>query len=68
MQVLRVVAKLWLSNLITVEIDPAEDSKSFSKAPGYCHCVRAFFIYFFVYLFSFGVNKFLLTTVNKNFL
>ena len=43
-----------------------EESKSFSKAPGYCHWVLVIFIYLFVYLFIFSVSKFILTTVNNN--
>ena len=45
-----------------------EENKSFSKAPGYYHWVFVIFIDLFVYLFIFSLNKFLLTTLNKNLL
>ena len=50
-----------------------EKPKSFSKAPGYYDWVRVIFIYSFLYLYIFSVNKFLkkflvlITTVNKTF-
>ena len=44
-----------------------EESKSFSKAPGYYHSVLVIFIYLFVYLFIFSLNKFFSTTVNRTF-
>ena len=47
---------------------PVKESKNFSKAPGYYHWVLVIFIYLYVDLFIFSVNKFLLTTVNKKFL
>ena len=47
---------------------PVEESKSFSKAPGYYHWVLVIFIYSFVYSWIFSVNNFFLTAVNKNFL
>ena len=47
---------------------PVKESKNFSKAPGCYHWVLVIFIYLFVDLFIFSVNKFLLTTVNKKFL
>ena len=42
-----------------------EESKSFSKAPVYCHWVFVIFICLFLCLFIFSVNKFLSTTVIK---
>ena len=40
--------------------DPVEESKSFSKAPGYYHWVLVIFIfiYLFLFLFIFSVNNF----------
>ena len=63
------MAKLWLLDLNYLQ-GPVEVSKSFSKAPGYNHWVLVIFILIclFIHLFNFSVNKFLLTTVNKNFL
>ena len=43
------------------------ESQSFSKAPGYYHWIVVVFIYLFVCLFIFSVNKLLVTTVNKTF-
>ena len=45
-----------------------EESKIFSKAPGYYHWVLVISIHLFVHLFIFSVNKFILTGVNKTFL
>ena len=42
------------------------ESKSFSKSPGYYHWVPVIFIFLFVYLSIFSVNKSLLTTVKKS--
>ena len=51
-----------------------EESKSISRAPGYYHwalviiiIIIVIIIILFVYLSIFIANKFLLTTVNKNF-
>ena len=49
-------------------LGPVKESKNFSKAPGYYHWVLVIFIYLFVDLLIFSVNKFLLTTVSKMFL
>ena len=59
------MTKLWLSDFNYLQ-GPVEEPKSFSKAPGYYYWVLVFF--FFVCLFIFSINKFLLTTVNKNLL
>ena len=61
------MAELWLLDFNYLQ-GPVEESKSFSKAPGYYHWIHVIFIYLFVHLFIFSVNKFLLTTVNKKFL
>ena len=44
-----------------------EESKSFSRAPVYYHWVLFIFIYLFVYLLIFRIDKSLLTIVNKIF-
>ena len=48
-----------------------EESKSFSRDPGYYHWVLVIFIIIiiilFVYLYIFIANKFLLKTLNKNY-
>ena len=56
-----------------------EEPKDFSKAPGSYHWALAIFVYLFIYAFVylfiylfiyllFNVNKFILITVNNNFL
>ena len=61
------MAKRWLlgSNYLQGLV---EESKGFSKAPRYYHWVLGIFVYLFVHLFIFSVNKILLTTGNKNVL
>ena len=66
------MAKLWLLDFVK-ETRPAEESKSISRAPGYYQWVLVviiiifIIIILFIYLSIFIANKFLLTTVNKNF-
>ena len=68
MQGLGVMAKLWLLDFNYCQNnDPVEKSKKFSKVPGYSHWVVVICISLFLYLFIFGVNEFLVTTVNKSF-
>ena len=60
------MAKFWFLDFNDLQ-GPVEKSNSFSKAPGYYHRVLVVtFFNLFVYLFIFSVNKFLLTTANKN--